>query len=100
MKMRRDLQRLRDLRDLQERALEAARDLRARARREKDPRKLVEIAESFLAAGDELRRAIVLDARLARHAKAATSEPVARPARRRTGADSRLAADPPSSTRH
>lgn len=98
---RRDFERLRKLRELQRIGMAAAETLHARAQAEKDPRKLIELADSLLMLGEGIREAMVLEARLARQVGAARPEPLPRPRRRRPVApDPRLAADPPTPTRH
>jgi hypothetical protein len=98
---RREFERLRKLRELQRLGMAVAQDLHARARTERDPKKLAELAESFLVVGQDIRRAIALEAKLAREIEVAPSDPQPRLRPGRPAApDPRLANDPPTPTRH
>ena len=98
---RRDFERLRKLRKLQRLGMSAAEDLHARAKAEKDPKRLLELADSLLLLGEEIRQAIALEAKLARDMEAGLPPPLARARRRRPARpDPRLAAEPPTPTRH
>lgn len=106
---RRDFERLRKLRELQKLGMAVAEDLHARAKGEKDPKKLIELADSLILVGEEIREAMVLEAKLAREMDAAAPvDPLVERARirarvrarRRLAPDPRLAADPPTSTRY
>ena len=100
MKIQRQFEQLRKLRELQRLGMTVAEDLHARAKVEKDPTKLVELTDAFLLVGEEVREAIALEAKLARDLDAALPDPGSRPCRRRRGPVPRLVAGPPNPTRH
>ena len=100
MKIQRQFEQLRKLRELQRLGMTVAEDLHARARMEKDPKKLIELTDTFLLVGEEIRQAIALEAKLARNLDAALPDPGSRPCRRRRGPVPRLVAGPPNPTRH